>query len=104
VVAAASPFIGQGENALLVRPFVKDMTKSEIHQIMASGFATISGIFYILSLLFFFFFLFCFVLFLLLCFFVIVRLCSVWLHIARRISAIFNYSGYHVSSLCYCTL
>jgi len=43
VVAAASPFIGQGENALLVRPFVKDMTKSEIHQIMTSGFATISG-------------------------------------------------------------
>jgi len=43
VVAAASPFIGQGENALLVRPFIKDMTKSEIHQIMASGFATISG-------------------------------------------------------------
>lgn len=43
VVAAASPFIGQGENALLVRPFVKGMTKSEIHQIMASGFATISG-------------------------------------------------------------
>eukprot|EP00026_Physarum_polycephalum_P005821 Phypoly_transcript_05860.p1 GENE.Phypoly_transcript_05860~~Phypoly_transcript_05860.p1 ORF type:complete len:569 (+),score=54.39 Phypoly_transcript_05860:141-1847(+) len=43
IVAAASPFIGQGENALFVRPFVKDMTKSEIHQIMASGFATISG-------------------------------------------------------------
>lgn len=43
MVAAASPFIGQGENALFVRPFIKDMTKSEIHQIMASGFATISG-------------------------------------------------------------
>lgn len=42
-MAAASPFIGQGENALLVRPFVKDMTRSEIHQIMTSGFATISG-------------------------------------------------------------
>jgi len=43
VVAAASPFIGQGENALLVRPFVAEMTRSEIHQIMTSGFATISG-------------------------------------------------------------
>lgn len=43
VVAAASPFIGQGENAVLVLPYVPLMTKSEIHQIMTSGFATISG-------------------------------------------------------------
>ncbi|RUS30836.1 Na+ dependent nucleoside transporter C-terminus-domain-containing protein [Jimgerdemannia flammicorona] len=43
IVAAASPFIGQGESAILVSPFVAHMTKSEIHQIMTSGFATISG-------------------------------------------------------------
>ncbi|KAI9316290.1 Na+ dependent nucleoside transporter C-terminus-domain-containing protein [Dichotomocladium elegans] len=43
VVAAASPFIGQGENALLVRPYLPYMTTSEIHQVMTSGFATISG-------------------------------------------------------------
>ena len=43
MVAAASPFIGQGENAMLVRPFIADMTKSEIHQIMTSGFATVAG-------------------------------------------------------------
>lgn len=43
VVAAASPFIGQGESAMLVRPFVPHMTKAEIHQIMTSGFATIAG-------------------------------------------------------------
>lgn len=43
VVAAATPFIGQGESALLVRPFVPHMTKAEIHQIMTCGFATISG-------------------------------------------------------------
>jgi CNT family concentrative nucleoside transporter len=43
VVAAATPFIGQGESAMLVRPFVPHMTKSEIHQIMTCGFATISG-------------------------------------------------------------
>ena len=43
VVAAASPFIGQGENALLVQPFVEYMTSSELHSIMTSGFATISG-------------------------------------------------------------
>ncbi|KAH7312763.1 Na+ dependent nucleoside transporter C-terminus-domain-containing protein [Stachybotrys elegans] len=43
VVAAATPFIGQGESAMLVRPFVPYMTKAEIHQIMTCGFATISG-------------------------------------------------------------
>lgn len=43
VVAAATPFIGQGESALLVRPFVAHMTDAEIHQILTCGFATISG-------------------------------------------------------------
>lgn len=43
VVAAATPFIGQGESAMLVRPFIPHMTKAEIHQIMTCGFATISG-------------------------------------------------------------
>ncbi|KAJ3068594.1 hypothetical protein HDU98_008267 [Podochytrium sp. JEL0797] len=43
VVAAASPFVGQGESALLVKPFVEFMTRSELHSIMTSGFATISG-------------------------------------------------------------
>jgi len=43
VVAAASPFIGQGESAMLIKPFVAHMTDAEIHQIMTSGFATIAG-------------------------------------------------------------
>ncbi|KAJ3094473.1 hypothetical protein HDU96_001661, partial [Phlyctochytrium bullatum] len=43
VVAAASPFVGQGESALLVRPFVEYMTTSELHSTMTSGFATIAG-------------------------------------------------------------
>ncbi|CDS08688.1 hypothetical protein LRAMOSA10049 [Lichtheimia ramosa] len=43
VVAVASPFIGQGENALLVKPYLPYMTQAELHQIMTSGFATISG-------------------------------------------------------------
>jgi concentrative nucleoside transporter, CNT family len=43
VVAAASPFIGQGESAMLIRPFVPHLTMAEIHQIMCSGFATIAG-------------------------------------------------------------
>lgn len=43
IVAAASPFIGQGENCILVKPYVKTMTQSEIHQSLTSGFATIAG-------------------------------------------------------------
>lgn len=43
VVAAASPFIGQGESAMLIRPFIPHLTKAEIHQVMCSGFATIAG-------------------------------------------------------------
>jgi CNT family concentrative nucleoside transporter len=37
VVAAASPFIGQGESAMLIKPFVPHLTMAEIHQIMCSG-------------------------------------------------------------------
>jgi CNT family concentrative nucleoside transporter len=40
VVAAASPFIGQGESALLIKPFVPYLTMAELHQVMCSGFAT----------------------------------------------------------------
>jgi len=43
VVAAATPFIGQGESAMLIKPFVQYLTKAEIHQIMSCGFATIAG-------------------------------------------------------------
>jgi CNT family concentrative nucleoside transporter len=43
VVAASSPWIGQGESACLVRPYVDLMTESEIHLTMTSGFATIAG-------------------------------------------------------------
>ena len=43
VAAAAAPFIGQGENAILIKPFINHLTDSEIHQVMTSGFATIAG-------------------------------------------------------------
>lgn len=43
VVAAASPWIGQGESACLVRPFVDLATESELHLFMTSGFSTIAG-------------------------------------------------------------
>jgi nucleoside permease NupC len=37
VVASASPWIGQGESACLVKPYVDLMTPSEIHLTMTSG-------------------------------------------------------------------
>ena len=42
VVAAASPFIGQGESACLVRPYVDLMTESELHLTMTSGMLALS--------------------------------------------------------------
>ena len=43
VVAVASPFVGQGESAILIRPFVSHLTMAELHQIMTSGFSTIAA-------------------------------------------------------------
>ncbi|KAH9948982.1 Na+ dependent nucleoside transporter C-terminus-domain-containing protein [Amylocystis lapponica] len=43
IVAAASPFVGQGESACLVKPYVDLMTASELHLTMTSGFSTIAG-------------------------------------------------------------
>lgn len=43
VAAAASPFVGQGESAILIKPFIAYLTKAEIHQILCSGFSTIAG-------------------------------------------------------------
>lgn len=41
--ACANVFVGQTEAPLLIRPFLKDMTASELHAIMVGGFATIAG-------------------------------------------------------------
>ena len=43
ITAAASPFIGIGESAILIKDFMPYLTKGELRQIMASGFSTISG-------------------------------------------------------------
>jgi CNT family concentrative nucleoside transporter len=43
VVAAASPFVGQGESAMLIKPYIPHLTDAELHQVMTSGFATIAG-------------------------------------------------------------
>ncbi|MGR3811753.1 NupC/NupG family nucleoside CNT transporter [Jiulongibacter sp. NS-SX5] len=40
---AGSIFVGQTEAPLLVKPYVKGMTKSELMTIMVAGFATIAG-------------------------------------------------------------
>ncbi len=40
---AGSIFVGQTEAPLLVKPFIKGMTKSELMTIMVAGFATIAG-------------------------------------------------------------
>lgn len=41
--AAGNIFIGQSESPLMIRPFIKDMTKSELHAVCTGGFATIAG-------------------------------------------------------------
>jgi CNT family concentrative nucleoside transporter len=41
--AAANIFVGQTEAPLVIKPFLKDMTISELHAVMVGGFATIAG-------------------------------------------------------------
>jgi concentrative nucleoside transporter, CNT family len=41
--ATGNIFVGQTEAPLLVRPFVEDMTRSELHTVMVGGFATVAG-------------------------------------------------------------
>ncbi|XP_039608790.1 solute carrier family 28 member 3-like [Polypterus senegalus] len=43
VVAAGNIFIGQSEAPLIIRPYLQQLTKSEIHAVMTGGFATIAG-------------------------------------------------------------
>ncbi|KAJ8003280.1 hypothetical protein DPEC_G00167780 [Dallia pectoralis] len=40
---AGNIFVGQTEAPLLIRPYLENMTKSEIHAVMVGGFATIAG-------------------------------------------------------------
>ncbi len=40
---SANIFVGQAEAPLVIQPFLKDMTISEINAVMTSGFATIAG-------------------------------------------------------------
>ncbi|KAF9430924.1 hypothetical protein BGZ94_002053 [Podila epigama] len=47
VAAVAAPFVGMSESAMLVGPYLEHATNAEIHQVLASGFATISGSVYL---------------------------------------------------------
>jgi CNT family concentrative nucleoside transporter len=40
---AASIFVGQSEAPLMIKPYVQTLTQSELHAVMAGGFATIAG-------------------------------------------------------------
>ncbi|XP_072409254.1 sodium/nucleoside cotransporter 1, partial [Chiloscyllium punctatum] len=40
---AGNIFVGQTESPLLIRPYLPEMTKSEMHAVMTGGFATIAG-------------------------------------------------------------
>lgn len=41
--AAANIFVGQTEAPLVIKPFIKDMTESELMVVMTGGFATVAG-------------------------------------------------------------
>jgi len=41
--AAGNIFLGQTEAPLMIKPYLNDMTKSELHAVMTGGFATIAG-------------------------------------------------------------
>lgn len=41
--ACGNVFVGQTEAPLMVRPFLRGMTESELHTVMTGGFATIAG-------------------------------------------------------------
>ncbi|XP_053598836.1 solute carrier family 28 member 3 [Microplitis demolitor] len=41
--AAANTFLGMTESPLLIKPYITKLTSSEIHSVMCSGFASVSG-------------------------------------------------------------
>lgn len=40
---AANIFVGQTESPLMIKPYLSQLTKSELHSVMTGGFATIAG-------------------------------------------------------------
>ncbi|MFA0071807.1 nucleoside recognition domain-containing protein, partial [Vibrio breoganii] len=43
LVATGNIFLSQGESPLLIRPFLKSMTRSELFAVMAGGMASVAG-------------------------------------------------------------
>lgn len=43
VNAAGNIFLGQTESPLIIKPYIKILTHSEIHAVMVSGLSTVSG-------------------------------------------------------------
>ena len=43
VNAAANIFLGAGVTPFLLQPYLKDLTLSELHSVLASGFATVAA-------------------------------------------------------------
>lgn len=43
MACAANTFVGQTEAPLFIRPYVKDLTNSELHTVMLGGFATVAA-------------------------------------------------------------
>lgn len=43
VIAVSNVFLGNTESVLMIKPYLSMLTESEIHTVMASGFATVSG-------------------------------------------------------------
>ncbi|XP_024877586.1 solute carrier family 28 member 3 [Temnothorax curvispinosus] len=41
--AVANPFIGMSESPLLIKQYINQLTSSELHAILSSGFSTVSG-------------------------------------------------------------
>jgi len=41
--ASANIFLGQSEAPLMIKPYLPDMTRSELHAVMTGGFATVAG-------------------------------------------------------------
>lgn len=41
--AVANPFIGMSESPLMIKPYINQLTSSELHAILSSGFSTVSG-------------------------------------------------------------
>ncbi|XP_068461128.1 solute carrier family 28 member 3-like [Clinocottus analis] len=43
MAAAGNLFLGQTESPLLIRPYISELTRSEMHAVMTAGFASVSG-------------------------------------------------------------